>query len=74
VEILKDQLMLKEVNNEDKLLDDLTMTELDRVEIVMTLEEEFNIELLDKECDAWVTVGDIVGMIVKKTITEGGGR
>jgi len=39
---------------------------LDAIEIVMALEEEFNIEILDAEADKMKTVDDIVVYLAKR--------
>lgn len=49
--ILKEQLYLHdEIKPADSLADDLGADSLDMVEIIMALEEEFNIEIPDEEC------------------------
>jgi acyl carrier protein len=45
---------------EANLLDDLGADSLDVVEVVMALEEEFNIEVPDKDVESIRTIGDIV--------------
>ena len=44
-------------------LDELGLDSLDRVELIMTVEEEFRICLSDESADAIKTVGDAVLMI-----------
>lgn len=44
---------------------------LDKVELVMAIEEEFGIPVADWEEDKWKTVGDIVMFIGKAEIKEG---
>lgn len=46
--------------------DDLGMDSVDRVEIIMKLEEEFNIEIKDEDADAFSKVKDIVDYIEKQ--------
>lgn len=48
-------------------IEDLGCDSLDVVELVMTLEEEFNIEVPDEELEKLVTVGDVVEYIEKHT-------
>ena len=59
--ILKDQLYLSEpIKPTDTLADDLGADSLDIVEIVMALEEEFDIEIPDLDCnEATASVGKI---------------
>ena len=46
---------------------DLGADSLDVVDLVMSLEEEFNIEIPDEEVENIKTVGDIVKFIEEKT-------
>ena len=45
-----------EVNNESNFIDDLGADSLDTVELVMSLEEEFDIEISDDEAENILTV------------------
>ena len=45
-----------EVNNESSFIDDLGADSLDTVELVMSLEEEFDIEISDDEAEKRLTV------------------
>lgn len=45
------------ITTESKL-DDLGLDDLDKVEFIMGLEEEFGIEIPDEDAEKWVTVGD----------------
>ena len=45
-----------EVNNESSFIDDLGADSLDTVELVMSLEEEFDIEISDDEAENILTV------------------
>ena len=51
------------VNMDASFLDDLGADSLDIVELVMALEEEFDIEIPDTDAEKVVTVGDIVDYI-----------
>lgn len=51
---------IEELKDEKRLKEDVGMDELDLVEIVMSLEEEFNSSITDEECERWVTVKDVV--------------
>mgnify|MGYP004655720227 CR=1 FL=1 len=64
-EILCDQLDVEEdnVTMNSVLTDDLGADSLDLVDLVMTLEEEFDIEIPDEDAENVKTVGDIVKYI-----------
>ena len=51
------------VTMEASFIDDLGADSLDIVELVMALEEEFNIEIPDNDAEKVVTVGDVVDYI-----------
>lgn len=64
-EIIVDQLDVDEdkVTMEASIIDDLGADSLDIVDMVMTLEEEFDIKISDDEVENVKTVGDIVKII-----------
>ncbi len=51
------------VNMEASFIDDLGADSLDIVELIMALEEEFDIEIPDSDAEKVVTVGDVVDYI-----------
>ena len=51
------------VTMEASFIDELGADSLDIVELVMALEEEFNIEIPDNDAEKVVTVGDVVEYI-----------
>ena len=56
--------------DEDKItpettFEDIDADSLDVVELVMALEEEFDLEIADEEVEKIQTVGDVVGYIEK---------
>lgn len=51
------------VNMEASFIDDLGADSLDIVELIMALEEEFDIEIPDADAEKVVTVGDVVEYI-----------
>ncbi|WRS26889.1 acyl carrier protein [Oscillospiraceae bacterium MB08-C2-2] len=59
---LVDQLDVDEdaVTMESSILDDLGADSLDVVDLIMSLEEEFDTEIPDEEIEGLKTVGDIV--------------
>jgi acyl carrier protein len=64
-EIIVDQLGVNadEVTTEASFIEDLGADSLDTVELVMALEEEFNMEIPDEEAEKIKTVGDAVEFI-----------
>ncbi len=57
----------EEVNMESSFIDDLGADSLDIVELIMALEEEFDIEIPDSEAEKIATVGDAVDYIKNNT-------
>jgi acyl carrier protein len=53
------------ITMESKLVDDLKADSLDVVELIMDLEQEFDIEIPDEELPKVRTVGDIVEYLEK---------
>jgi len=66
-EIIIEQLGVKpdEVTNEASFVDDLGADSLDTVELVMALEEEFDIEIPDEDAEKIVTVANATNYIDK---------
>lgn len=65
VEIIREQLSVedKEITMETSLMKDLEADSLDAVEIIMALEDEFDIEIPDTEAEKFQSIGDIVKFI-----------
>ncbi len=63
--IITEQLAVSEdeVTEKASFVDDLGADSLDTVELVMALEEEFNIEISDEDAEKLRTVGDAVTYI-----------
>ena len=59
-----------EVTPTASFVDDLGADSLDVVELVMGLEEEFDVEIPDQEAEKIATVGDAVAYIEEKTKAE----
>ena len=61
-EIIVEQLGVKpdQVTPEAKFIEDLGADSLDTVELVMALEEEFEIEVPDEQAEKLQTVGDVI--------------
>ena len=58
-----------EVKPEAKFVDDLGADSLDLVELVMALEEEYNMEISDEDAEKILTVGDAINYIKGKSTT-----
>lgn len=63
--IVMEQLGVDEENikMDSTFIDDLSADSLDIVELIMNLEEEFNLEIPDSEAEVIVTIGDVVDYI-----------
>ncbi len=68
-QILCDQLDLEEerVTMESDIVDDLEADSLDVVDLIMTIEDEFSLEVPDDQIENFRTVGDIVKYIEANT-------
>ena len=51
------------VKEEASFIDDLSADSLDIVELIMEIEDEFDLEIADSEAEKIVTVGDVVNYI-----------
>ena len=65
VEILCEQLMLDadKITMETAMTDDLGADSLDLVEVLMSCEDEFDVEIPDEEAEKFKSVGDLVRFI-----------
>lgn len=61
-DIIVEQLNVEEsmVTEDTNLMKDLEADSLDAVEIIMAIEEQFDIEIPDEEAEKFQTVGDLV--------------
>lgn len=68
-EIIVDQLGVEpdQVKPEAAFIDDLGADSLDTVELVMALEEEFDMEIPDEDAEKIRTVGDAINYIKSKS-------
>lgn len=67
-DIIVDQLGVsaEQVTSEAKFVEDLGADSLDTVELVMALEEEFDVEVPDDEAEKLQAVKDVVSFITSK--------
>ena len=63
--LLSEQLDIEEdeITMKSKLSEDLGADSLDVVDLIMAIEDEFEVEVLDEDIEKVVTVGDIVNYI-----------
>ncbi len=64
-EVIMDQLAVEDdaVKLDTSFIDDLGADSLDIVELIMALEEEFDLQIPDSEAEKIMTVGDVVEYI-----------
>lgn len=55
-----------EITPETSMMKDLDADSLDAVEIMMELEDEFEIEIPDEDAESFKTIGDIVKYVESK--------
>lgn len=67
--IISKELKIEEdkITLNSKITEDLGADSLDAIEIVMALEEEFNIEILDEDADKMKTINDIVIYLAERS-------
>jgi len=68
-QIIAEQLGLneEEIADSASLLDDLGADSLDIVELVMAMEEEFEMEIPDEDAEKIVTVKDVIDYVKRRT-------
>ena len=71
-EIIMDQLDVEEdeVTRDANIQEDLDADSLDMVDLVMSVEEEFDLKIEDEDVEKIKTVGDIVSFIEAHTAEE----
>lgn len=57
---------IEDVKPESSFVNDLGADSLDRVELVMALEDEFDLEIQDSDAETFHTVADVVSFIESK--------
>ena len=70
--IIAEQLgvIAEEVNPESSFVDDLGADSLDTVELIMALEEEFNVEIPDEDAEKMSKVADVIKYIEEKAAAK----
>lgn len=72
VEIIANQLSLRdeEIKPDSRFVEDLGADSLDIVELIMEMEEEFDIEIPDEQVEKMTTVKDVTDYISKIVAQE----
>lgn len=65
-EIVEDTLGVEEVRN-DQTFEELGADSLDTVELIMEIEEEFEIDIPDEEAEKITTVQDAIDYVIEHT-------
>ena len=63
--LIADHLGFDAVTDDQSLVADLALDSLDRVDLTVTLEREFDIKIDDAALEEWQTVGDVVETMEK---------
>lgn len=65
IQVIAEQLSLREddIHLTSNFVDNLGADSLDIVELIMEMEEEFDLEIPDEEVEKMLTVGDVVNYI-----------
>lgn len=58
--LIADHLGFDAVTDDQNLVADLALDSLDRVDLTVTLDQEFDIHIGDEALEGWQTVGDVV--------------
>lgn len=66
IAIVETQMGVNTRHLDDRLVEDLRGDSLDLVELVMTLEEDFDIEIQDSDAESWKTARDVVKCVFEQ--------
>lgn len=66
--IISEQYKIPEsaINEDTHLFNDLKFDSLDSVELIITIEEKYDLELLDADAENVTTIADLIELINKK--------
>lgn len=64
--VAKLEVKAEDVKPESEFGNDLGADSLDRVEVVMALEDEFEVEILDSDAEKFLKVSDVVAFLEEK--------
>ncbi len=65
LKIVAEQFGLGKVHPKDRLIEDLKGDALDAIELVMRLEEKFNVQIPDEKVDDIITVQDAIDCVTE---------
>lgn len=57
---------LESVTEETSIVDDLDVDSLDVVEIIMKIEDTFEVKVADEDAQEWKNIGDVIDYIIEK--------
>jgi acyl carrier protein len=57
---------LESVTEETSIVDDLDVDSLDVVEIIMKIEDAFEVKVADEDAQEWKNIGDVIDYIIEK--------
>lgn len=63
--LIADHIGFDAVTDDQHIGNDLAIDSLDRVDLALTLEQEFDIKIDDAALEEWQTVGDVVKTVEK---------
>lgn len=63
-------LLPRDIREAAHLVSDIGMDSLDCIELVMCIEEDFEIEIHDEEAERCATVGDVLALIARKAARQ----
>ena len=65
LKLVAEQFGLGKVHPKDRLIEDLKGDALDAIELVMRLEEQFNVQIPDEKVDLIFTVQDAIDCVIE---------
>ena len=66
LKLVAEQFGLGKVHPKDRLIEDLKGDALDAIELVMRLEEQFNVQIPDEKVEYIITVQDAIDCVTKR--------
>ena len=65
LKLVAEQFGLGKVHPKDRLIEDLKGDALDAIELVMRLEEQFNVQISDEKVEHLITVQDAIDCVIQ---------